>query len=317
MDPKRRKARSARRMIKATAPAKVNLALHVLGRRKSDGYHLLDSLVAFAECEDGLGYAAQAAQAGWSMDVFGPYAMGVPEDGSNLVTQVAQFMAMHFERHAIGTMHLLKDLPHGAGLGGGSMDAAATAWILAAAWKLDQQQRAQLPALLLPLGAELPLALAAWHSGWQRMEGVGESITPLSPLSAEVHAVLTHAGETLSTLAVYAACRPEDYREAMPDTLPQCNDTTALAEWLRENTHNGLEAAACRIGTSVPQQLEALRDTAECLLARMSGSGSACFALYPSGNAAQNAAEWLRERQPAWWVQPTRLGCMPAIPIES
>lgn len=294
--------------MKARAPAKINLALHILGRRASDGYHLLDSLVTFADLEDEIFYLS-SAKAGWEIHVTGPHAAGVPQDGTNLAARVAQAMGARFQRSTSGQISISKQIPHGAGLGGGSMDGAAMAWMLSDAWALSAAEQAELPSLLQPMGADMTLALSAWNGAWQRVEGVGETVIPIAPLCGDpVHAVLTHASEVLDTAKVYAACLREDDRQALPETLPSLNGTTELAEWLIENTSNGLEAAACRIGTTVQPQLEALRATEDCLLARMSGSGSACFGLYPHARAAQNAVEHLRAGHPEWWVCPTLLG---------
>ncbi len=176
--------------IEAFAPAKVNLALHVTGRR-SDGYHLLDSVVVFADVGDQLRIDAAEEL---SLSVTGPFADGVPTDASNLVLRAAALMAPSGQGARIA---LEKHLPHAGGIGGGSSDAAATIKSLARLWE------AVLPdaASVLKLGADVPVCLKA--PAPQRMQGIGEELTPL-PVLPECCVVLVNPGISVPTAQVFS-----------------------------------------------------------------------------------------------------------------
>jgi 4-diphosphocytidyl-2-C-methyl-D-erythritol kinase len=282
--------------------AKLNLALHVLGRRPADGYHLLDSLVVRADCRAGNDTIQLQSAEDWSLSVSGANAADIPTDTRNLVLKAALLAGEHYAAIHPQSMHLQKSLPHGAGLGGGSMNAATLLNALSTdgGWPSE---------LLLKLGADLPACMALQQHGWLRMEGVGERITPLAPLvPGGVFAVLTHPGIGLSTPAVYQACVAGDYAAALPANLPEFTDVAALAQWLHEETANSLQPAAMRLMPEIAQQLHALSVQEGCLLARMSGSGSACFGLFANAEAAALAGQQLAQQYPRWWVQACTLG---------
>ncbi len=293
-------------MLARTAPAKLNLALHLLGRR-ADGYHRLDSLVTFADVGDRV---MLSASQGWALKVDGPCAAGVPTDARNLVTRAARLAAETLRRPLECAVHLHKALPHGAGLGGGSMDAAAVLHLLRAHWALTEAEWNQVTQAALALGADMPMALRA-EEGWLRMRGVGEQVDSLPALcTAPLHAVLTHAGEALGTPEVYAACLPEDFRPALPEVLPRFTNAADNAVWLKQETQNGLEPAARRINASIAPQMMALEAAEQCLLARMTGSGSACFGLFAEEETAAAAAQKISATHPHWWVRATALGTL-------
>jgi 4-diphosphocytidyl-2-C-methyl-D-erythritol kinase len=257
------------------APAKVNLALHVTGRR-ADGYHLLDSLVAFADLGDGLEVGP-----GDALEVTGPFAAGVPTDGRNLIRRA---LAVAGLRRAV---RLDKRLPHPAGLGGGSSD-AATVLRLAGA---------DLPAeALLGLGADVPVCMLGRAA---RMRGIGEAVTPvaLPPLPA----VLVNPGVPVPTGAVFAAMARRD-NPAMPEP-PKMRDAGAAIAWLSRQ-RNDLEAPARGLAPEIGAAVDALR-AAGAPLARMTGSGATCFGLWPDRAAARAAARALA--RPGWWVAPCML----------
>jgi 4-diphosphocytidyl-2-C-methyl-D-erythritol kinase len=264
--------------IKAFAPAKVNLTLHVTGQR-ADGYHLLDSLVVFADVGDRL----QVGLGAPSLTVHGPLADGVPTDGRNLVLRAAELM------EAEAQISLEKHLPAAAGIGGGSSDAAA---VLRA---LQQLTGRLAPDAGLSLGADVPVCL---HASAAMMRGIGEVVEPIPNLPA-LHAVLVNPRVEVPTGAVFKGLARKDNPEMEP--LPAPAD---LIGWLRRQ-RNDLEPPACAVQPVIGQVLQALEQTEACQLARMSGSGATCFALYPDAEAARRAAGALNGR--GWWVQPVML----------
>lgn len=273
----------------AFAPAKINLTLHVTGQR-ADGYHLLDSLVVFADVGDRL----QVTRApDWSLRVTGPMAAGLPADDGNIVLRAARLAG-----GAPCAITLDKHLPLASGIGGGSSDAAACLRALA---RLDGRPLPDAPARL---GADVPVCLAATPC---RMQGTGDRLTPvtLPPL----HAVLVNPGAGLPTPAVFAALARRD-NPPMPENLPHWPDAAALIRWLSEQ-RNDMADAACRLLPEIATVLQALAATDGCLLARMSGSGATCFAIHDSPETAQAAARNIAAAHPRWWVTPVRLGAPP------
>lgn len=271
------------RPVQEFAPAKINLSLHVTGRR-SDGYHLLDSLVVFADVGDHLQVTTASET---RVSVTGPRADGVPADARNLVWKAAD----HFGQPADITLY--KHLPAAAGIGGGSSDAAAVLRALA------QATGRSIPPGTDRLGADLPVCIAPQAA---RMQGVGELITPLPPLPA-IHAVLVNPGVEVATPKVFAALRSAD-NPPMFETLPQWPDAATLAQWLR-GTRNDLEPPSVILAPVIGDVLTRLRREPECLLARMSGSGATCFALTTTRARAEAMAG--RIAVPGWWVQPVTL----------
>lgn len=273
--------------VRSFAPAKVNLALHVTGRR-GDGYHLLDSLVAFAGVGDDLTIAPAAETA---LRIDGPQAAGVPADATNLVLRAAA--GMEGPPVAIA---LTKRLPAAAGIGGGSSDAAAALRGLLA---LGHRPRGGLEALALSLGADVPVCLAGLPA---RMSGIGEILAPLPPLPP-LWLVLVNPGVPVPTGACFAAldgCFGPPLPAPPPRGWP---DAATLAAWLAQQ-RNDLEPPARSLAPAVSEALAAIGATQACLLARMSGSGATCFGLFASAEAAEAAARSLSAARPAWWVAP-------------
>lgn len=270
--------------MRAAAPAKINLFLNVTGRRK-DGFHLLQSLVAFADVGDGL---AVRRDAGLKLSVGGPFATDL-DANDNIVLRAARAL-----RPAAGArLRLTKNLPVASGLGGGSSDAAAALRLLARLWEIHPSV---LPAL--ELGADVPACLTARTS---LVSGIGEIVEPVAPLP-DCGVVLANAGAPVSTAAVFAARRggfsaPTAWRP--PRDLDELVARLALSE-------NGLFDAAVSIAPIIAEVLDALERTPSCLLARMSGSGGTCFALFPDLTAAAEAARVLKADHPPWWVTASR-----------
>jgi 4-diphosphocytidyl-2-C-methyl-D-erythritol kinase len=283
------------------APAKINLTLRVVGRRP-DGYHDLESLVCFARAGDRL---TLRRGDGLSLDVIGPRAevAGPPEQ--NLVLKAARALAARIPDLALGHFTLLKRLPAGAGLGGGSSDAGAALRLLVRANGLGQTDPRVADAALAA-GADVPVCVDP-RSRWMR--GLGEILSdPLKLPSLPV--VLVFPGVPLATKDVFATFHAHA-APAKASAPPVAADwepafsTTALLEWL-QGTGNDLEQAAIAKLPLVADVLAALRAQPGCRLARMSGSGSACFAIFASGRTARAAARALS--RPQWWVEPTHLG---------
>jgi len=269
--------------VEAFAPAKINLTLHVTGQR-ADGYHLLDSLVIFADAGDILGFAPAEDL---SLAVTGPRAEGVPADGRNLVLKAAAL----FEETRGAVITLDKRLPAAAGIGGGSSDAAAALRGLARLW-----DRA-LPgdAAVLSLGADVPVCLTPRPV---RMRSVGEEITE-APVLPDMALVLVNPGVEVSTPAVFGALTRKD-NPPMPEP-PGWADAAGLAHWLA-GQRNDLEPPARALAPVIDTVLEALAASPGCLIARMSGSGATCFGIYATRAEAENAAQILAGAAPGWWV---------------
>ena len=267
------------------AAAKVNLCLHVTGRR-TDGYHLLDSLVVFAGVADRI---TARLGSGFSLAVDGPEAGGLGVDASNLVSRAAAAMGV-----ADVALELHKCLPVASGVGGGSADAAATLRALA---RLTGRPLPP-PAVVLALGADVPVCLAGLPA---RMQGIGEVLTLLPPLPVAAM-VLVNPRIAVPTPAVFAALASRTNPPVPAPPTAGWRDFAALAGWLRDGTRNDLAAAAQSIAPVLTQVEAALLATRDCALARMSGSGATCFGLYPDQPAALAAADSLRIRHPGWWV---------------
>ncbi len=278
----------ARRM----AWAKINLTLHVTGRR-ADGYHELDSLIAFA----GIGDAIEIAPASeLSLDLEGPFAATLEAERSdNLVLAAARALAARFDVSAGARLRLIKELPVAAGLGGGSADAAAALRGLVALWGIEAPEP-ELHALALALGADVPVCLAGRPSF---VAGIGERVVP-APALPPAWLVLVNPGLPLSTAAVFAARKggfsaPARWREPI-------SNLRALAARLSA-CRNDLEGPAQTLVPKIREALATLRDTAGCMLARMSGSGATCFGLYAVEAAATAAARRIATTRPGWWVR--------------
>lgn len=273
---------SPTRTAEAFAPAKINLTLHVTGRRP-DGYHLLDSLVVFA----GIGDRVTARPADrLILDVTGPMAAGVPVDGTNLVLRAAAAMGVTGAR-----ITLEKHLPAAAGIGGGSSDAAAAMRALARLTGRGAPVDGG-----LSLGADLPVCLTARPA---RMAGIGDVVTPLDGLPA-LWAVLVNPRSAVPTGAVFAALERSD-NAPMPADLPRFADAASLAGWLA-GQRNDLEPPARAILPAIGSVLSAIGATRGCLLVRMSGSGATCFGLYAHASEAEAAAASLAAAHRDWWI---------------
>jgi 4-diphosphocytidyl-2-C-methyl-D-erythritol kinase len=282
------------------APAKVNLSLTVLGRR-ADGYHLLDSLVAFAREADRLTFVPGKAL---SLTVRGLTAKQAGPLDDNLVLKAAKALAAEIPNLKLGRFTLEKRLPVAAGLGGGSSDAGAALRLLARANRIALGD-ARLRKVARLIGADVPVCV---DPRARRMRGIGELLS--APLAMPtLTAVLVNPGVAVPTGDVFAmlGLKPggERKRAARARALPR--DRHGLIEFIA-GERNDLEPAATKLQPAVARVLTALRNEPGCKLARMSGSGGTCFGLFSSTRAAAAAARSLSARQPRWWVKATLLG---------
>lgn len=279
-------------MEREAARAKVNLFLHVLGRR-TDGYHLLDSLVVFPDAADEV--RAEAADT-LALEVEGPFASAL-EGGDNLVLRAARALLQASGRGCGARLRLEKALPVASGIGGGSADAAAALRLLNRLWNLGLPAP-RLSGLALGLGADVPACLL---SEPVRMGGVGE-ILGVAPALPPCGMVLVNPGVPVSTAEVFRARTDSAYSE--PPTLPaRWADVGSMATDLRA-MRNDLEEAAVRLCPEIEQTLAWLSARTGCLLARMSGSGATCFGLFRDAHAASGVAE---ARPAGWWAWGGRL----------
>lgn len=270
------------------APAKVNLYLHVVGRR-ADGYHLLDSLAVFPAVGDTV--RAEPSDA-LSLALEGPFGGALHAEPDNLVLRAARGLADLTCVPAAARLTLVKTLPVASGIGGGSADAAAALRLLARLWETAPDETA-LRTLALWLGADVPVCLAARPA---RMGGVGEVLSPAPGLPGFGMA-LVNPGVAVSTPEVFRA-RAGGF--SAPAALPPAwADVAGMARDL-SSLRNDLEPPAVRLQPVIGEALSALRATPGCLLARMSGSGATCFGVFADAAAAAAAAE--RVRRPGWWA---------------
>ncbi len=282
------------------APAKVNLTLRVLGRR-ADGYHEIESLVAFAGVGDALSFAPGGALA---LTVQGPSAAQAGATADNLVLKAARALADRVPTVGAGKFDLEKRLPVAAGLGGGSADAAAALRLLARANGLAPDDPL-LYAAARATGADVPVCL---DPRTRLMRGIGEILSSpfkLPPLQG----VLVNPGVALATKAVFARWKPPAAPVVPADltVLTAMSKRDQLVRFLLSQA-NDLESAAIALAPVVADVLLELSSQPHCELARMSGSGATCFAVFASAADAIKAAEAIHAGYPNWWVRATALG---------
>ena len=289
--------------VEVLAPAKINLTLHVTGQRP-DGYHSIDSLVAFAPAGDKLAIKPR----GWiEFDVDGPEAAGVPTDAANLVLQAAEHLS---EGRGAG-IRLTKNLPAASGMGGGSADAAAAIRGLLMLW-LDEAEREKYASAsddaigrrmagLLKLGADVPMCLLSKPC---RARGIGEQLdfVELPPLPA----VIVNPRLPVKTPEVFAALQQRQ-NPSMPVTLPYFAEADELAHWLTFQ-RNDLQNAAIAVEPRIGEVLEEINGMRGCIVSRMSGSGATCFGVFSGLRTAIAAAQSIEDVYPHWWVKAGYIG---------
>lgn len=282
------------------ARAKVNLDLRVLGRR-DDGYHELESLVAFAGIGDELTLDPDGPL---SLSIAGPRATGLAVDDGNLVLRAARALEAARPGLRFGRLHLVKRLPVASGIGGGSADAAAALRLLARLNGIAMSDPI-LHDVAAQVGADVPVCL---DSRARLMAGIGERLGPALRLP-RLFALLVNPGVAVETVAVFRALGlAHGQRLGCPDDKAGY-ETASASELLANLTRSGNDLAvpAQRVAPGIGEVLERLERIPDCRLARMSGSGATCFALFDDCRASAAAAKVLQRDRPDWWVKPTLL----------
>lgn len=278
-------------IFRIAAPAKLNLFLHIIGKRP-DGYHLLESLTFFTEFGDHLEFTPST---NLTLHITGPMATGLQSDQSeNLILRAAKLLQSHAKITNGATITLQKNIPIGAGLGGGSSDAAATLLALNQFWNLSLSTD-NLIHLAAQLGSDIPacvLNTPAW------VAGTGEQVQPIAfPQGGWL--LLLNPNQPLLTADVFRGFHTAFDAALVPPS--DCSTLQDLATWARAQ-HNSLEAPAIAIMPEISELLSALATTEHCMLHRMSGSGATCFGLYETQEHATAAYKYVTSHYPNWWA---------------
>ena len=294
--PQSNKASVMPRHITVLAPAKVNLFLHIIGRR-DDGYHLLESLLAFSDFGDRISVRKSPEI---EFSVTGPFAHICRKAGcdgeKNIVVKAAKRLQELTGTKAGAEIILEKNIPLSAGLGGGSSDAAATLNALQILWNVEPEEEALFD-LALELGADVPACLIGEPSF---VTGIGEHITPLEMFD-DLACVLINPLKPLSTPAVFGTFARAE--RPFSDSLALSPELMEDLQTLLKGSHNDLQGPALGLCDDVSDILGALQGIDGCYLVRMSGSGATCFGLFETPEKAEDAARSLANAHPEWWVK--------------
>jgi len=277
-------------VLRELAPAKINLYLHITGKR-SDGYHLLDSLVAFADVHDKVEVTPCNTV---TLAVEGDYASKVPP-ADNTVLKAALALQKQYKVAAGAALVLHKNIPVGAGMGGGSADAAATLRLLSRFWRIQPTPK-DLHTIALSIGADVPACL---RSGSLYMSSIGEVIEP-GPVLSGLTLLLINQGKALLTSKVFA-----EYKGSFSSAPRKPHMFSSPSECIDflQKTKNDLQAPASKLVPEIKDTLNALGTEKECLLSRMTGSGATCFGIFTDSQIAEKVAEKLNKAHPAWWIK--------------
>ncbi|MAZ02922.1 MAG: 4-(cytidine 5'-diphospho)-2-C-methyl-D-erythritol kinase [Sneathiella sp.] len=280
-------------MLTGVARAKINLYLHVTGRR-SDGYHLLDSLVVFADYGDKLTVESDSSL---SLEISGPFSAGIPATDDNLILKAARLLQENTAEKKGAKIRVVKNLPIAAGIGGGSADAALALQLLDKLWETGLFDR-QLADLGLSLGADVPVCL---YGKPTIMTGVGEQLSS-GLIIPKIHIILVNCNISVSTADVF---RHLEISNAPKSGLNVKEGNEADLISALQRTGNDLQAPAFQIAPQIESVIDEIAGETGCQLARMSGSGATVFGLFETAKAARNAAESIQSRHPDWWVRAT------------
>ena len=272
-------------MLQEFAPAKINLYLHITGKR-TDNYHLLDSLVVFANVGDKV---EAVISDDLSLEIVGEYNNAI-DLYDNSVLKTAIILQEAYKVPFAAELKLYKNLPVGAGIGGGSADAAATIRILQKLWLINNLHK-DIPVVL---GADVPACL---YNSPLYMSGIGENIEPAK--LPNLHILLVNNRQPLLTAEVFRSYRGEF---SAPTSHPNFTNQNDLIDFLK-TTKNDLQNIAIEIMPEIAIMLAEIAKQPDCLLARMSGSGATCFGLFPNQESLELAKASLRKAQPNWWIE--------------
>lgn len=275
-------------MIKLLAPAKINLTLHVTGQR-SDGLHLLDSLIVFTKIGDILSFESANKT---SLSVTGLEGLSIPAGQNNIILKTANLAGPGYQRE----ISLNKILPVSSGVGGGSADAAATLRDMAhLGYNVPPKE-------IFNLGADVPACLECLPL---RVQGVGDTfkIIPDWPKGGAI--ILVNPRITLSTSKVFNALLRKD-NKPMETKIPSFKNIKSLADFISKN-RNDLQNTSTKLEPEILKVLISIKKTEGCLIARMSGSGATCFGLFETLREANDASSQLKKDFPNWWITPSAL----------
>lgn len=283
-------------IVQRTACAKINLNLHILGRR-ADGYHELQSLVVFGQMGDDIKLVPHDFRAD-RLTIAGPFAHLLDADEDNLALIALQKFRQKWPCAQNEYLHinLQKNLPVAAGIGGGSADAAAVLSMLKEQANIEIADD-EYYAFALELGADVPVCLANRSA---IMAGIGEKITPVFDLP-ELFCVLVNPKKTVSTAKIFARLN-NTHNAPLPPMPKDMSNISEFIGWLN-NTRNDLEQTACKLVPEIEQVLEGFNQDKHCIFTRMSGSGASVVGLYQCETDAKNAMHVLRDKWPHFWVQ--------------
>jgi len=279
--------------ISRLARAKINLDLLITGQR-DDGYHLLDSLVVFAEYGDTVSASPSDRL---NLKISGPFANGLKAETDNLILRAARLLQETYTIKQGAEIHLVKNLPVASGIGGGSADAAAAIKALGDLWGISDMVQ-NMKESSLSLGADLPVCLL---SETAHMRGIGEDLSPVN-ISFPLYLLLVNAGVSVSTAGIFAARAqrktPFSSVRRLPDEISSLPQLTTI---LRAGG-NDLQQDACQARPEIETTLQQVGSMDDCAFAGMSGSGATCFGIFPTLEAARAAARRLARDFPDWWV---------------
>ncbi|WLT09079.1 4-(cytidine 5'-diphospho)-2-C-methyl-D-erythritol kinase [Bartonella apihabitans] len=276
-------------------PIKINLALHIVGER-SDGYHLLDSLVCFSFEGDVLFYKPAKTN---SFSIVGPRSVALSANADNLVSRARDLFVKNFPLKSEPCQLILeKNLPVASGIGGGSGDAAGVFALLKQQWQIEASDQ-ELFEIGLTLGADVPMCLSAFLNRRSlRVSGIGEKLQPVD--CCKIPMVLVNHGQSISTPEIFKLLGNRK-SAALDIDVANLSNLHSLVNELKK-THNDLYECARSLAPELDDVLEIL-DGNGALLSRMSGSGATCFGIYENIKKAEEAASKIKSQKPDWFVK--------------
>jgi len=273
------------------APVKINLSLQIIGRR-NDGFHLLESLIVFADQGDGLTVSSADTL---SLTIKGPFAGSLSTDKNNLVMKAAALLADFHKIRPKAHIELNKNIPIASGLGGGSADAAATLHALTKLWRFPISDQ-DLNKIAEQIGSDVPVCL---NQKSAIMEGIGERVHRLGNLP-KFGILLVNSNFPVSTQEVF---QKYEANFSVPGSLNQIPKDRKTFLKLLLGLQNDLTQASINTAPEIKNVLSVLSDLNNQLLVRLSGSGGTCFALFENTKNAQEAAKKLNKKFPDWWIK--------------